>query len=185
MPKKKTSVINLLPQEEFQQSSIGRILHWATTSFRTIVILTELVVIFAFLSRFWLDAKNADLNDIIRQNQEIISSYEDFEAEFRQIQQGIKIFSELTEKTTFSSLISKIVNFLPEDVKLVSISQIGDSLQIKAASASERSIVQYITNLASDSTFKEIKVTNASASSENQSIIVFSVEAKFSKKEGS
>ena len=90
MPKKKTSVINLLPQEEFRKSPVGRILHWATTTFRTIVIITELIVIVAFLSRFSLDAKNADLNDIVRQNQSIIESYKDFEIEFRQIQQRIK-----------------------------------------------------------------------------------------------
>lgn len=185
MPAKKTSAINLLPQEEFKQSPLGRILHWATTTFRTIVIITELIVIIAFLSRFWLDAKNADLNDVVRQNQTVIASYEDFEKEFRQVQQRIKIFSGLTAKDTLSSFVTKAINFLPEDVKLVSISEVEDSLQVKAASASERSIVQFIANLSADPFFKEVKVTNAVASSENQAIIVFTIETKFIEKGGS
>lgn len=184
MPNKKIHLINLLPQEEFEQSPVGRILHWAVTTFRTIVIVTELVVIVAFLSRFWLDAKNADLNDIVRQDQAIIASYEEFEADFRQVQQSIKTFSALTNEATLSSLLTKAINLLPEDVKLVSIAEVTDSLQIKAASASERSIVQYITNLLNDPTFKTVSVTNAVASSENQSIIVFTLETKLSKTKG-
>ena len=184
MPKKTSHVINLLPQEEFRKSPVGRILHWATTTFRTIVIITELIVIVAFLSRFWLDAKNADLNDIVRQNQSIIESYKDFEIEFRQIQQRIKIFSGMTQGTTVASLMMQAINLLPEDVNLVSISQVENSLQIKAASASERSIVQFITNLLNNPAFKEVKVASAVASSENQSVIVFTLETKFREREG-
>ena len=185
MPRKTSSVINLLPQEEFQKSVLGRTLYWATTTFRTIVIVTELVVIVAFLSRFWLDAKNADLNDIIRQNQSIVESYQDFETDFRQVQQGIKIFSDLENTTGLSTLLTKTVNLLPEDVRLISIAQAQNSLQIKASSASERSIVQFITNLSADPIFTEVKVTNAAASSENSAVLVFTLETKFKEQEGS
>ena len=182
MPAKKQT-INLLPQEEFEKSPWGRTLRWATTTFRTIVIITELIVILAFLSRFWLDAKNADLNDILRQNEAVIVAYEDFEGEFRGIQNGIKIFSDLSAEPTLNSLITKAVNLLPDDIRLVSISKAETSLQIKGASASERSIVQYITNLSADPTFKEVKVTNAASSAENQSVIVFTLEVNLLKKE--
>lgn len=183
MPAKK-QVINLLPQEEFEKSPWGRTLRWATTTFRTIVIITELIVILAFLSRFWLDAKNADLNDILQQNEAVISAYQDFENEFNAVQKGIKIFSDLNAETSLNSLVTKAVNLLPDDVKLVSIAQVGSSIQVKGASASERSIVQYITNLASEPDFKEIKVTNAAASAENQAVIVFTLEISLSSQKG-
>ena len=64
MPKKKN--INLLPKEEFDASVVGRLLRWAMGTFRIIVIITEMIVMAAFLSRFWLDAQNSDLNDEIR-----------------------------------------------------------------------------------------------------------------------
>jgi hypothetical protein len=44
MPKNKA--INLLPQEEFDISIIGRTLKWAMGTFRIIVIVTEIVVMF-------------------------------------------------------------------------------------------------------------------------------------------
>ena len=174
MPAKK-QVINLLPREEFEKSPWGRTLRWATTTFRTIVIITELIVIMAFLSRFWLDARNADLNDILRQNEAVILDYSDFENEFSAVQKGIKIFSDLSEEDKLNSLVTKAVNLLPEDIRLVSFSRIGNSLQVKGASASERSIVHYITNLSSEPVFKEIKVTNAAASAENQAVTVFTL----------
>lgn len=183
MPAKK-QVINLLPQEEFEKSTWGRTLRWATTTFRTIVIITEMIVILAFLSRFWLDAKNADLNDIIKQNGAVIEAYQDFENEFRSVQKGIQVFSILSSDPSLNSLITKAVNALPEDIRLISVSEVGNSLQVKGASASERSIVQYISNLSADPTFKEIKVTNAAASAENQAIIVFTLEANLKKEKG-
>ena len=90
----------------------------------------------------------------------------------------------MTQGTTVASLMMQAINLLPEDVNLVSISQVENSLQIKAASASERSIVQFITNLLNNPAFKEVKVASAVASSENQSVIVFTLETKFRGKEG-
>ena len=65
--RKKSSRINLLPQEEFAASTLGRILAWILSTFRILVIMTELIVILAFLSRFWLDARTTDLNEEIKQ----------------------------------------------------------------------------------------------------------------------
>ncbi len=79
--RKKKRRINLLPQEEFAASILGRVLAWLLSSFRAIVSLTEMTVMIAFLSRFWLDAKSADLNELIRQKQPVIASTSDFEKE--------------------------------------------------------------------------------------------------------
>jgi len=84
MPKNKS--INLLPQEEFEASTIGRVLKWATGTFRIIVIITEMVVMAAFLSRFWLDAQNSDLTDSIKIRSAQISAQGDLEKRFREIQ---------------------------------------------------------------------------------------------------
>ena len=64
MPKKD---INLLPREEFEQKTVGRFLIWALTVGRWIVIVTELIVITAFLSRFKLDRDLANLYEKIRE----------------------------------------------------------------------------------------------------------------------
>src|SRR3990167_1085348 len=95
-PKEK-ALINLLPQEEFESSTFGRVLKWLLSSFRIMVIITELVVMTAFLSRFWLDAKTTDLNDSIKQKQAVIESQNNFEKEFRKTQNRLVIFKEVTE----------------------------------------------------------------------------------------
>ena len=95
--------INLLPQEEFAASTLGRILAWLLSTFRIIVIFTEVIVMGVFLSRFWLDAKANDLNESLRKNQSILATTTDFENDFRDIQTKLDTFSKVTSlKTNFS-----------------------------------------------------------------------------------
>ena len=53
--------INLLPKTEFELSFWGRFIKWALSTGRYIIILTELVVIIAFMSRFKLDRDASDV----------------------------------------------------------------------------------------------------------------------------
>ena len=85
---KRTVGINLLPKEEFAASTWGRILTWLLSTFRIIVIFTEVIVMAVFLSRFWLDAKANDLNELLRKNQAILKTTTEFENEFRDIQKN-------------------------------------------------------------------------------------------------
>jgi len=85
----KSKQINLIPQDEFESSNFGRILKWALSTFRIVVIVTELIVMSAFLSRFWLDAKNSDLNEEINVNKSQIIAYKDIETEFRSLQKNL------------------------------------------------------------------------------------------------
>ena len=70
--RKKNKEINLLPQEQFAASTTGRVLAWVLSTFRMIVILTEMIVIIAFLSRFWLDIKSNDLTDEVDNQKKIV-----------------------------------------------------------------------------------------------------------------
>ena len=63
----KTVDVNLLEKDDFSESPIGRIVTWAITYGRYIMILTEIVVLLAFISRFSLDRKLTDLNEAIGQ----------------------------------------------------------------------------------------------------------------------
>lgn len=59
-----TNIVNLLPADRFEFSPLGRFLVWALSTGRSVVVLTELVIIVAFLSRFWFDWKLADLRKL-------------------------------------------------------------------------------------------------------------------------
>jgi len=57
MAAKKEKPINLLPKDSFAETTLGRVITWFLGTFRIMVIAVELVVVAAFLSRFWLDSK--------------------------------------------------------------------------------------------------------------------------------
>lgn len=166
MAKKKKEAINLLPQEEFAASTLGRIVVWLLSTFRMIVIATEMVVMAAFLSRFWLDAQNTDLNDSIKQKSAAIGSYAQVEETFRSIQKKLSILSNISQGTTSSSLLAVATSSLPANVSLTSFSVSPVEIQIKGNAASEIDIHQFITNLSSKPEFKDISLFQLATSTD-------------------
>jgi hypothetical protein len=121
MAARKKEEINLLPQRGFESTTTGRILAWVLSSFRIIVIVTEIIVMVAFLSRFWLDAQNTDLTEELDRKQAVLASSLNFEKEFKDTQKRLEIYSDLTSyklpKATIASTISQL---LPPDIFLTS-----------------------------------------------------------------
>ena len=66
--------INLLPKSDFEASFWGKFLKWGVSSGRYLVILTELVVIVAFLSRFKLDWDYAAVRDRINGKRAVLAA---------------------------------------------------------------------------------------------------------------
>jgi len=174
---KKEFKINLLPQKEFGRSTSGRILKWALSSFRIIVIATELIVMAAFLSRFWLDANNSDLNDAISQKKAIITSFTETEKKFRTFQKQIDVFTKITSLTQKSGYLNLITSLTPADVVLNSISGDDDSVQIIGFSDSEQNISQFIKNLSSAGKFKDVSLNKIDSGEGSSSAIVFTITA--------
>lgn len=177
MPKNK--LINLLPQEEFDASILGRVLKWAMGSFRIIVILTEMVVMAAFLSRFWLDAQNSDLDNSIKITAAQISAQASFEKEFRILQKKLNIFKQVVLSSNKSIRLDSIASKIPQDITLTSISDQGGTAQIKGLAGSEMGIAQFIGNLKSDSTIKKINLDSIGSSDINQSSTTFLINITY------
>ncbi len=152
--------INLLPQEEFAASTLGRILTWLLSTFRIIVIVTEMIVMSSFFLRFWFDAKLTDLSEEIQQKQAIISSYSSFEKDFRLAQKKLRIFSSSTSDQKSLELFQGLISCLPENIQLNSYSASLNDLQIKAMSTNEQSIAQFIANLENKEQFKNVSLRN-------------------------
>lgn len=129
----KNKLINLLPQEEFDVSVVGRVLKWAMGTFRIIVIVTEMVVMGAFLSRFWLDAQNSDLNDAIAIKTAQISAQSDFENQFRAIQNKLSIFKQLATAPQSSDKLNVIASKVPTDVVMSGMSVTDTSAELKGS----------------------------------------------------
>ena len=169
--------INLLPKDKFSSSTVGRVLTWLLSTFRIIVIVVEMVVVIAFLSRFWLDAKNTDLNDEIKKKSSQILASQDFEEEFTQTQKKLEIYSELTEEDeTLSSRLETVTVYLPPDVFLSSYSFSSESLRIDGYSPSEKSISQFIVNLESAGGLGRVLLLKVDTGEKAQNLVGFSLE---------
>ncbi len=176
MPAKKEPEINLLPQEEFEASVVGRILKWALSTFRIIVIVTEMVVMAAFLSRFWLDARNSDLNETIKQKQAVLAASSTFEKDLRNVQKRLSIASSLFSLSKPSKILNSIVSYLPADVYISSFAVLEDAVQVKGYSLSEMSISQFIANLESVKNFKDVTLTQIDSSKEGTTSLIFTLK---------
>ena len=177
MPKNKS--INLLPQEEFEESTLGRILHWAMGSFRIIVIITEMVVMGAFLSRFWLDAKNSDYSDSIKIASSQIQVQSEFEKEFRGVQTKINIFSKITSGPKASDRIQVVAGKTPTGIKLSSITIRDISAEIKGEADGEANVAQFISNLKSRPEIKKIDLESLNSSENNPALIAFQITVSY------
>lgn len=175
----KSKGINLLPQEEFDASMMGRLLKWATGTFRIIVIVTEMIVMGAFLSRFWLDAQNSDLTESIGIASAQIQAQSELEKNFRQAQKKLSIFKTLGTNTSSTSRFSEIATKVPQDIFLSGVSITDDSAQIRGTSTSELAIAQFISNLQADKTFKEVKLGSLGTSNTDTNITEFGIDINY------
>jgi Tfp pilus assembly protein PilN len=175
----KNKSINLLPQEEFDASLLGRTLKWAMGSFRIIVILTEMVVMGAFLSRFWLDAQNASLDDSIKVASAQISTQSNFEKEFRGIQQKLSIYKQITADATESGKLDLVASKIPQDLVLSSINVQGNLTQIKGTAGSEMGVAQFISNLKSDPSVKKVDLDSIGSQQQDQSLLTFLINVSY------
>lgn len=131
----------------------------------------------AFLSRFWLDAQNTDLNEEIEQKLAVISATENFEAQFKDTQKRIQLFSELTaNKGSASNSLSAAVATMPDDIFLETLKFGDNEISLKGIAPSERSIQQYLANLEGNSTFKQVVLGNLEVARGNSSLMSFSIK---------
>ena len=177
MPKKRQRQINLLPIDEFEGSTLGRVLKWALSSFRVLVIVTEMIVMGAFLSRFWLDSKNSDLNDEIQYTKSQILAYKDVEDELDRTQKKLSALKSIYSKNKMSSFLNQITISVPQEIVLTSISDTDSQIQIKGISPSELPILSFLSNLKANTKFIDIRVEQISKISESNNLSFF-VSAK-------
>jgi len=174
----KNKKINLLPQEDFERSGFGRVLTWLLSSFRIFVTFTEIIVISAFLSRFWLDVKSNDLDDQIRQRNALITANLTFEKQFKATQERLKVFASLAKNKNTSDTINLVGSYLPTDVKLINVSVTGNDILLTGTSASEFSILQFITNLAASSSLGKPVLSALSTNPQDPNTLTFSLKVK-------
>jgi Tfp pilus assembly protein PilN len=182
MPAKKDKgrKINLLPQLGFGSTTTGRVVTWLLGTFRIIVIITEIVVMAAFFSRFRLDAKNNDLNESIQQKQAVIASYAETEKNIKDLQTQTQLFNQITQATLSNSLLLEdIRSSIPDNVVLSNINITNTSIRLSGFSASERDVQQFMVNLQTLEIIDKVTLTELASGQQNRSVYTFDLNADF------
>ena len=146
--------MSFLPEENDVNSFSARTIRWLTTVGRYVIVFSELIVICAFISRFWLDRTNSDLSESIRQQQAILETTVDFETEYTVLQQRLKVISQFYQsQPEYQNKLSTLVASTPPGINYDKLSVAWDPITSKISSSislysyQESAIVDFITNL--------------------------------------
>jgi len=182
MPKKE---INLLPREDFEKRTIGKLLIWILTVGRWIVIVIELIVITAFLSRFKLDRDLANLYESIRAKQAIIQSSSSFEKDFRLFQSRVLMTGKLVKgQLKVVDIVSAVSAVTPVEVALDNLAYEDGEIRMSGLALSEMGLKIFTSQLSLSSHFSDINLSNITKKAEESGGIKFNLSAEVKKQEG-
>ncbi len=171
--------IEFIPQEDWEKTSLGRFLKWLLQVGRWIIIVTELVVILAFISRFKLDRDLTNLNEEIKQKQAIISSSSDFEKEFLFLQKRLSTIEGLRKnQVEINQIMDVFAQLTPIGVKLSNFSLAGEEINLTAVANSEFTFASFLKNLKNSPQLNNVAVFNVSIGGEYTSGINFNIKAE-------
>jgi len=155
----KDAAINLIGEEEMEHTPVGRIVTWAVTYGRYIMIGTEIIVLLAFISRFSLDRKLTDLNDEVSQKQAIIDANRDFETEFRTVQDKLtKVQTLMDVPQTTGTALTTIQSLLPNDVHLDLLNIDNQRVVGEVVANTTSGFSQMVANLQAANIFSQVEI---------------------------
>lgn len=151
--------INLIGEEEMEHTPLGRIVMWAVTYGRYIMIGTEIVVLLAFISRFSLDRKLTDLKEEVSQKQAIIDANRDFETQFLTLQDKLKkIQALLSSPPVTNNALTSIGALIPRDARLENLNITTDRVIGNVVANTTDGFSQMVANLQAASIFSQVDI---------------------------
>lgn len=115
--------INLLTASIQPQGRWDRIYEWTVNTAKYIIILTEVVVLFAIGVRFALDGRINDLDKEIQAQKAILDGRAQEDLEIRALSSALNSISRM-EKTdyTLTTYYKKIIDLIPPDINVNNVS---------------------------------------------------------------
>lgn len=148
---------------------------WALSAGRYIIILTEIVVISAFFSRFYFDQQMSELTDAVNNKTLILKATAGIEQNFRQVQSRLMGIKKRLDKTvSMGELLESVARVRPVGVSLVSVQMSEDvegerKMQLRARATNEQDVGTFVRLLANEANSDGIKTW--------QNIILGSIES--------
>tara|TARA_Y100000310_G_C20224852_1_gene597442 strand:- start:24 stop:569 length:546 start_codon:yes stop_codon:yes gene_type:complete len=173
------SSIEFLPQDTWEKGTLGKILKWALTVGRHIVILTELIVILAFLSRFKFDRDLTDLNDEVKQKKVVIEASAQFEKDFRFLQTQLAAIKALNDQQLQTDqVLADLASLTPIDIIFSDLQVSEEEITVTASALSESGLATFLRNLKASSEFGQLTLSQVKSDVEKQVGTTFSLKAK-------
>lgn len=110
--------VNFLPGDDLENRPGGKFLTWSLSWGKRIIVITELVVISAFLSRFYFDTVVADQVEKITQKKAIIDGLSDFEKKYRIVAGQIEQADKIEKQVSSVNVYMKSYKLVPANVIL-------------------------------------------------------------------
>ncbi|MBI4065151.1 hypothetical protein HY409_02180 [Candidatus Gottesmanbacteria bacterium] len=159
MPATPSLSINLLGTQDLEHSPQGRIVQWALTYGRYIMIGTEIVVLLAFISRFSLDRKLTDLKEEISQKQAILEANVSFEQDVRNlVGKTTQIQSLLKDESKLADILSLLRTLLPPGVYLESVDINPTEVHGKAIASTTQGFAQFLGSIQSAKNISQVDI---------------------------
>ncbi len=172
--------LNLYPEDPFYETPIGKILRWAVSIGRHIVIFTEVVVIVSFFSRFTLDQQLTDLNRSILQKQSIVESYGTLEQDVRAVQQKTDDITTILNQQGRHDVMAIIQEVTPSDVVYDVVSLRRERLNLSGTIRSNRSLELFVDRLKSVPELESVSITNIQSGDPRDPGITFALSLTYS-----
>ncbi len=176
--KKLDIAVNLIPQDPFFETPLGRFLKWALSTGRYIVIFTELIVILSFASRFTLDRMVTDLNSSINQKERVIASYGDLEKRFRFIQKQIEDYRQFKQESNLIDIFPILNENVPNNVVFETLSIRSELISFTGSALSQDALNVLVNNLQLNPHFSEVSVNKIESRGEKTTGFNFDMKAK-------
>lgn len=178
MPKKPAISINLLPKDPFYQTMVGKILKWALSIGRYIVIFTELIVILSFVARFSLDRQVTNLNQEILQKRTVIESYGTLEDDVRATQRKIEQYQQVAQQINLATIFPRLSQVTPRDVRLDELVIQSGTIRFAGITQSQQSLNLLITNLQISPYFLNVTIDSIETGDERDPGFRFQIRAE-------
>lgn len=168
MSARKSQDLNLLPKTEFELSFWGRFLKWSLSTGRYIIILTELVVIIAFISRFKLDHDLSDLGDAIAGKQALLEASSNTEKILRLTQARLsEIDLRLKNQSNSAVVLERINSIFPPTSSMINFVYSGNQLTLTGIVTSESDLGLIMEQLNKDKMYKTVALISVNTEPDN------------------
>lgn len=166
----KSASINLL---KGRVNLLDEIFKWSSNVGRLLIIIVEFVAFSAFILRFSLDRTLIDLGDKIKQEQAIVASLKDREAEYRNLQERLLVAKEVSNQSSAQVKITQdILDMTPPEIKYQTFQITGDKITMQLAVRSVSSLTGFLESLRSYSGISSASIDSIGNNTTDGSISV-------------